>query len=261
MGGDESESNNISKALHKLETRIDEYFNSKYALNDFKLNRMGLIADIDVRERGKVAAYLKVLQRIGRVKGFSPSSYKWLDDDTSFCLEGNSNKVTFMIYDLEKMVKNQLMEEESKRKKLKSIEEKTAGVLRAEVWLTASKAIQSLTDETVASNQIADLLNNSEKIFLETFARIIPFGDFYKKKMAVEIIAREVTDRTLRWKMLRLLELIPEKKSLLLGQRALNYRRVDEVMEAFAEIDLSPVTLSKRHEVKQLKNLYRYFIE
>jgi hypothetical protein len=33
--------------------------------------------------------------------------------------------------------------------------------------------------------------------------------------------------------MLRLVELIPDKKSLLLAQKALNYRRIDKVMNAF----------------------------
>jgi hypothetical protein len=58
--------------------------------------------------------------------------------------------------------------------------------------------------------------------------------------------------------MLRLIELVPEKKSLVLAQKALNYRRVDRVMDMFRAIDLSPVTISKRHEVKMLDSLYRY---
>ena len=74
----------------------------------------------------------------------------------------------------------------------------------------------------------------------------------------MEIIKREVADRTIRRRMLRLVELIPEKKSLLLAQKALDYRRIDEVMELFETIDLSPVTISKRHDVKKLDNLYNY---
>lgn len=62
----------------------------------------------------------------------------------------------------------------------------------------------------------------------------------------------------LRRKMLQLVALIPEKKSLLLAQKTLNYRRIDNLMKEFAAIDLSPVTLSKRHNVKYLKNLYTY---
>ena len=260
LGSDELDHDSIAKSLRKLETCIGDYFNSKYRLDDFKLTRMGLISDIDVREREKVTAYLKVLQRIGKVKGFSPSSNSWIDDDICFCLEGNSNGIEFMIYDLEKLAKDQLKEAASTRKKLKHWE-KTEGILRIEVWLTAPKAVQSFTDETVASKQIADLLKNSEEILVTTFARIIPFGDFYKKKKAMEIIARKVTDRTMRRKMIRLLVLIPEKKSLLLAQKALNYRKIDKVMSAFFSIDLSPVTISKRHETKYLENLYEFFIE
>ena len=54
--------------------------------------------------------------------------------------------------------------------------------------------------------------------------------------------------------------LAPEKKSLILAQKALNCRRIDDVMEAFADIEVSPVTISKRHDVKHLKNLYAFFM-
>ena len=77
---------------------------------------------------------------------------------------------------------------------------------------------------------------------------------------AVEIVRSEVTDSTMRRKMLRLLALIPEKKSLRLAQKAMNCRDVDKVMDTFAKINLSPVTISKRHDVKHLDNLYSYLI-
>jgi len=77
----------------------------------------------------------------------------------------------------------------------------------------------------------------------------------------MEIIQREITDMALRQQMLRLIVLIPEKKSLLFTQKALNYRRIDNVMEAFEKINLSPVTISKRHDMKHLKNLYSYLFD
>jgi hypothetical protein len=236
LSEEDTEDDKISKKLRKLETRIDDYFNSKFELNGFKLSGMGIVADIDVDNREKAAAYMKVLKKIGYVKGFSPSEDSRFDNG-GFNLKGNSNGIEFTIRDLED----------------------TKGILRAEVRLTAHKAIRHFTDETVASEQIADLSKNSVEIFLKTFMRIIPAGDFHKKNNAVEIIKREVTDRTLRWKMLRLITLIPEKKSLLLAQKALNYRHIDDVMYEFFSINLSPVTLSKRHEVKYLKSLYEYF--
>ena len=258
IGDDEINPDGISRLLRKLENRIHDYFNSEYMLNDFKLSRMGLMIDIDVHERKKVAAYIKIFQRIGKVKNFSPSNNSWLDNDISFCLNGNSNGIEFMIYDLEKMAKDQLIETEPKRKMLKYIAEKTEGIIRAEVWLIASKAFQGFTDETVTSELIADLLKSSEKIFLNTFLRIIPYGDCYKKGKAMEMIRSKVTDKTMRRKMLRLLALIPEKKSLLLAQKALNYRKIGDVMYEFFTIGISPVTISKRLKAKYLKNLYEF---
>ena len=89
---------------------------------------------------------------------------------------------------------------------------------------------------------------------MEIFVRIIPFGDFYKKGKAEEIIRREIKDTRLRRRMLRLGELIPEKRSLYLAQKAMECRNMEKVVEAFAKINLSPVTISKRQDAKRLKN-------
>ena len=43
-----------------------------------------------------------------------------------------------------------------------------------------------------------------------------------------------------------------------LAQKELRSKDVEIVMKQFAEMNLSPVTISKRHDVKYLKNLYDY---
>ena len=167
------------KLVRKLEKRVSSYFNHKYQLDDFDLTGLALVTDIDVHSRANVDSYIKVLSRIGKVKGFSPSRDDWPG---------------------------------------------------AGIYL----------------------------IFLDTFMRVVPFGNFYKKDKAEEIVRAKVDDLIIRRRMLRLLELVPEKKSLLLAQKALNYRRVDEVMAEFSSIEVAPVTISKRHDIKKLDNLYKY---
>ena len=249
---------NADKLVRKLEKQIAEYFDSKYQLDDFQLTGMFLMEDISIGKRGEMENYLKVIKRIGRVKGFSPSSYEYIDDCNGFCLDGNSNGITFMIYNLESFLANQI--DEVKEKKRKEILEKSKAILRVEVRLTKPKAIRMYTDKTSTCNQLVELSEKKQDIFLDTFVHIIPFGDFHKKDKAIEIIQKEVKDIPLRRRMIRLVALIPEKKSLLLAQKELNYRRIDKVMDMFAAIDLSPVTLSKRHDVKYLENLYVYII-
>ena len=96
---------------------------------------------------------------------------------------------------------------------------------------------------------------------MDVFTRIVPFGDFYKKAAAEEIIRREVSDNVMRRKMLRLLALIPAKKSVYLAQQEMSSRNMDEIMERFARLNLSPVTISKLQEVTYLQNLYEYLGE
>ena len=248
------------KLLRKLNKRISEYFDHKYTLDDFTLSGITLTVDINVGSRTNVSDYLKVLQRIGKVKGFSPISYDCFDDKASFCLSGNSNDTGFLLYDLEKAVMGQLRSADAGRKQLQSASEQTKGILRAEVRLTKPKAVREYADATNVASQIVELLKNSTDAFMDTFARVVPFGDFYKMDVAVEIVRNEVKDSTMRRRMLRLLALIPEKKSIHLAQKAMNCRNIDEVMKAFAKINLSPVTLSKRHGIKHLDCLYDYIL-
>lgn len=251
----------VAKLIKKLCKRIDEYFCGQYQLRDFKLSKVVLTSDIDVHNRENVSAYLKVFQRIGRVKSFSPVSYDYFDKGTSFCLEGNSNGVEFLIYDLEKALLEQLGTKSSEKKRLSSIHEKTKGILRTEVRLTTPKAITSYTDTTDAAEQISEITDKCKDIFFEVFAQVVPFGDFYKKDKAVDIIRNNVGNHVLRRKMLRLVTLIPEKKSLWLAQGEMGCRDMDAVMRAFAKIGVSPVTIGKRSREKQLQNIYSYLLD
>ena len=246
------------KLLRKLDKRISEYFGFKYRVEDFTLSEMILSADIDVCRRENAAAYLKVFKKIGKVKGFSPSMYEGFDDIDSFCLDGNSNSIEFLIYDLENYVAQRLKETDIERKKLKSAIRESEGILRAEVRLTKPKAIRDYADAVDISGQVIELSERCQDIFLDTFTRIIPFGDFYKKDKAVEIIQNKVEDIRLRRKMLRLMALIPEKKSLYLAQKAMDCRNIEKIMEEFAKINLSPITISKRYVMKHLKCFYEY---
>lgn len=236
---------NIDKLLHRLDKHIEDYFNAEYTLDDFRLTRVDFTANVDVGSREQVSAYIKTLHRIGKVKGFSlkyKKNYVSIDKSLSFDLSGNSNNIEFTVYN---------KEEESGNKDFK-------GILRVEVRLTKQKSIRKRTDKETTPKQIRDLAGRSEAIFMETFERVVPTGDYYKKDKAVELISSSDFKRKQKEKMLRLIELIAEKKSLLLAQKAMEVRDIDSIMEWFAELGLSPVTIGKRADVKSLKSLYTY---
>lgn len=238
---------NISKLLCKLKEYIDGYFDSKYKLNDFKLTRIDFTVNINVGDRKNVSAYIKVLRNIGKVKGFGPKYDKdddRINHDLSFDLEGNSNGVEFTAYD----------------KEAESRQKEAEGILRVEVRLKKQKAIGKYTDETAASKQIKSLAKNSRYIFLDIFTHIVPSGNYYKKKEAIQLVEDNIAKQKHREKMLQLIDLVPKKKSLYLAQKEMNDRNIDKIMEMFAEINVSPVTISKRHNIKFLKNLYSYLL-
>ena len=253
LGGDDvkklwkSNNDNISKLLSKLKEYIESYFDFKYKLNDFKLTRMDFTVNINVVDRKNVSAYIKVLRNIGKVKGFKPKYDKKddrIDQDLSFDLEGNSNGVEFTAYDKEAV---------SERKEAK-------GILRVEIRLKKQKAISQYTDETATEKQIKNLAKHSKDIFLANFKHIVPSGNYYKKKEAVQLIEDNISQKKHKEKMLLLIELVPKKKSLYLAQKEMNDRNIDKIMTRFAEINVSPVTISKRHKVDFLESLYPYLL-
>lgn len=257
LDGNKSNSEKISRKLNK---RIGEYFDYRYTLDDFFISGMRIAVDINVGTHNDVEAYLKVLRRIGRVKGFSPVRYECFENVDSFCLEGNSNGIDFIIYDLEGLYERQLNENNIGRKNFKTAIKESKGTLRAEVWLTKTKTVRIYADKEDMSAQIITLSEKCQDIFLETFVRIIPYGDFYKKGKAEEIIRTEIKDDRLRRRMLRLVALIPEKKSVYLAQKEINCRNMKKIMEAFAKINLSPVTISKRQNIGHLTDLYNNIV-
>ena len=248
------------KIVRKLNKHIGEYFGFKYKLDDFILSGMRLVMDINVGTHDAVMAYLKVLRRINRVKGFSPVSYECFEDVDSFCLDGNSNGIEFMIYDLEGLYRKQFNEGDIGRKRFKELIKESEGILRTEVWLAKTKAVRAYAKGEDIFSQIINLSEKRQDIFLEIFGKIIRFGDFYKKGKAEEIIRQEIKDARLRRRMLRLVELIPEKKSLYLAQKSMNCRNMEKVMEAFARIHLSPVTIVKRQNIGYLTELYKNIV-
>jgi hypothetical protein len=121
--------------------------------------------------------------------------------------------------------------------------------------------VRLYTNESVTSKQASLLSTRGREIFLDTFSHIVPFGNFYKKPEAISIVRKEVKDTTSKWKMLRLLELIPKKKSLHLAQKEINERNSEKIIDMFGKINLSPVTISKRHGVGSLENLYTFLMD
>lgn len=251
----------VNKVVSKLDKTIREYFGYKYKLNDFMLSGMLLANDIDVGRQEIVKEYLKVFRRIGKVKKFMIADLESLEKKQYYYLRGNSNDVMFLAYSLEAAISEHYGNMGISSQKAMVAVKGTEGILRLEVRLDKPKAIRIYIEDADTAGGMKELLEKRQNIFLDVFRQVIPFGDFYKKDKTMEIIQKEVRDRVLRRKMMRLITLIPEKKSLYLAQKAMSCSRdMDKIMEGFAKINLSPVTISKRQEVKWLKNIYVYIL-
>lgn len=253
-----NELTDVDKTVSELNKVIKEYFKQKYSLQDFKLSGVVLVTDVKMEQKGLVEEYLKVFRRIGKVKNYEVSEVGGLDKSQCFCLKGKTNGIQFMTYQLEAVIKEHLKNLGKKEKKMKLVIKDTKGILRFEVRLDKTKAFNAYIEATTTIDAMKELLLERHNIFMGIMKQIIPYGDYYKKDKVMEIIHKEVKDKVLRRKMLRLVTLIPEKKSLHLAQKSMNCSRdMNKIMEAFTEINLSPITISKRQFVKHLDNIYK----
>jgi len=193
---------------------------------------MSFMAEMDVNDRA--TDYFKMLNTIGKVRCFQPLKS---NGDTSFGLISRTKGVEFYVNGLEN----------------------DKETLRAEVRLTSRGTIRAYSDKKDTAKRIRDIVDKCENIFLHTFRHVIPYGDCYKKPKAEQLIYERGPGGKLRKKMLRLVALIPEKKSIQLALKALDYRNYEEVLEKFAEIGVSPVTIKKRASGKKLQSLYECF--
>lgn len=253
-----NKSTDVDKIVRDLNKFIKEYFGKKYSLQDFKLSAVVLVTDIKMEQKHLVGEYLKVFRRIGKVKNYKVTEVSHLEKSQYFCLSGKCNGIQFMVYNLETVVKEHLGKLHGDEKKIKDTIKDAKDVLRLEVKLGRSKAVNSYTEATATTEVMKELLLERQNIWMMVLKQIVPYGNFYKKDKTMEILHNEVQDKVLRRKMMRLVTLIPEKKSLHLAQKSMSCKRdMDQIMDEFTRINLSPVTLSKRQDVKFLENLYK----
>ena len=232
---------NIGKLVGKLEKHINENFDA--GLNDFEITRCDFTANINVGSQKRVAAYIKVLHAIGKVTGFRPKFSErdygnGIDREGSFDLV-HADGVEFTVY--------------NKWEQSRRVE--ATDILRVEVRLRKRKAIRKYTRQSGTAAQIAELAGQSEKIFMETFSRVVPPGEYCTLKEAVQRIEPSVTKARQREKMLRLVGLT-RKDTLYAALKELDDKNADRILAKFAEINISPVTLRKRYGVNRLNCLY-----
>ncbi|MCI8986807.1 MAG: hypothetical protein HFI60_12830 [Lachnospiraceae bacterium] len=85
--------------------------------------------------------------------------------------------------------------------------ESSEGVLCVEIRLSKPKALRNYTDAEKTMLQFIELLEKCQNIFFDVLTRIIPYGDFYKKGKAVDIIQENIRDDRLRRRTLQLVVL------------------------------------------------------
>lgn len=223
------------ETLQSMEKRIRKYVSKEFRLGDFQLSRLIIATDLKLDKENRAEDYMAVLRRVGNVKGYTLHSERKSGKCACHHWQGNSNNTNVI---------------------LRCPKEHTH--LNLAVQMLKSSAVRAYTQESEAPAQIIKSLTSLEGSLVTLLSNVIPFGRFLKKADAIEQIRSQIPDDTLRRKMIRILEMIPEKKSLKKTMKVSGYRNPKDILLSFAHIDLSPVTISKRMSVRKLENLYMY---
>lgn len=264
LGGDDLElwvpnECNTQELVDNLEDHIEDYFDGEYCLDDFLLSRVEFTANLFVG-KPHVPVYIGLMHKIGKVTGYSPKYSKWdymtgeVEKKHSFDLEGNTNGIAFTAYDKEADLRKKGKDKRA---------DKATGVLRLEVRLKKRKTVRMILHDLTrgasltTEEQIKVMAANSTHIFMSYLVGILPDGGFYKLKEAEHLLRASTVKERRKEKMLQLLRLIPEKKSLYLAFRALNIKDKSKVLLWFSELQVSPLTIGKREKVNYLPSLYR----
>lgn len=167
---------NVEELIERLNDHIGDYFDSNYTLNDLILSRAEFTANLDVGKKN-VPAYISLMHKIGRVKGFSAKYGKTdyatggIKKEHSFDLEGKTNGIAFTLYDKAADLRGKGKKEKAK---------KADGILRAEVRLKKRKSVWAAIrefdnpDNLTTEEQITLVSKNCRQIFLASFAAIVP---------------------------------------------------------------------------------------
>lgn len=251
---------NIESLMDTINDSLDDYFDGDYEINDFSLTRIDFTTNLNVGKKN-VPAYIRLMHKLGKVKNFSSKYSKTdyssgkIDKVASFDLKGKTNGVEFSVYDKEADLK-------SKGKADKT--QKAKGILRVEIRLGTKKSLQQalsiFTDCTdlTTEEQFVLLASNSREIFGIWLAKILPYGNFYHLKDAEDIIYASDFNQKRKEKMIQILRLTPKKKSLYQAMKELKIRDSNEVLLWFAELNVSPITISRREKADFFKNLYEF---
>lgn len=249
---------NTELVLDRISECIEDYFDENYDINDFTLTRVDFTVNLNVGKKN-VKPYIALFHKLGKVKKFEykygKADYKTgrIDKEDSFDLKGKTNLIEFTAYN---------KEADLKKKDKYDKAEKAKGILRLEVRLTKRKAVidalENLTKCTdlTTEEEFDIIVGGCSKIFTTWMAAIIPYGDSYKIKKAIETVEKSDIKMKRKEKMIALIKLIPKKKSLYLAAKELKLRDLNEVLCWFAKIGVSPITISKREQIDYLKNLY-----
>jgi len=250
-----SKENSLS-FINKLKDLLDKRFDNEFELDDFSLNELTLTMDVDLEDRDLVKSYIRTLNNMKNVKNYTwlrgIKAYREEYKHLGFILQGNSNGVTFAGHS--KALGLSHFENEKACDCIRLRHHKN--VLRFDIVLE-KVAVRRNTKHSKPTAQIIELAKNREKIFVDIFYHIIPMGDYLKLTDAVKVVERRVSDIRLQRKMINYMKLIPTTKSVLSAQQSLGERKIEKIKKEFAMLGLSPITITKRQDVKHLRCLYK----
>jgi len=242
--------------------RIDYCINAKLDEIGYKCNSEQLMYLI---KQGDIPPFYKERATYDKDK-----SHRWETDEDSFYLESGSARFNF--YRKDKQLEK-IYSEKERTPEIQASIEKARNLIRLEYQILPQKMYR-LKDELSQgtsynySNYAVTmrLLSNeiSKKIIMDNYARILRWGNYHTMKIAKAIIKSYKYCPSKEDRLIRVLELVKEKRSIYKARKSLQDDKmaVAEFNRSLKELDninVNAVTIPRSFKINYIPNILKHY--
>lgn len=250
----------FERAYKTADRMVREFLGDKFALDKLTLCRADFSVNVNVGSRENVKTYIKLLNdKTGVRKGYRivGRKCKKYDKEKGYIIDNKNLGISFSVYDKEAQLKDIGKPEQAANAK---------HILRIEYQLKRHGAVKEFAGEEGTNlDKLLRLIYTSHVFIYNMMRSVVMDCTYYTLDRAKSIVKSRIENNKLQQRMLDWLCYASDKHSVQLGQKALvknnskiSPRYINKMVQAFEDIDVNIVTLSRKYNIQEMKSIIKY---
>lgn len=247
----------LQEALDIADRMLVGEFGEGYSIDELELYRVDQCINVKVDNDDNVREYISLMYRSEMKK-----SYCILADDSpdfdisrSCTVRNKTEGLEVSFYD-----KKEELEQRNE------VSEQAEGILRVELRILKRKPLELQTPECMTNrDRVAHCMNASRNSILNMAHKLMLNADYYPYKKACARVKKLIASKKLRKRMLDMLRLTKEERSVRKAKERLlklhpkiRHEYFNNMIAQFEHIGVNVVTLDDDSEMKLLPSLFKY---